>query len=475
MLTADDFKGIPAFANLRAEDYAWLAVHAEERLVEQGEQIILEGAPADILIIILEGETVFTSNGGARVYTARHGDITGMLPASRMTHWPGSSHAVAPSRIALVHKADFPAMLRAIPDMEGILIGVMSDRIRETTLHDQQREKLMSLGTMAAGLAHELNNPASAARRAAEHLSATLHAFNHQSAAMLKDSMFIDPPAEGFAFQELVDQMQLEQADLDPMRQSELEDELAAWLETMQVSDAWGAASTLVSGGFTRDWLEEYVQRLVPEHRANSLMWLAKDVEMRLLCRDLLQSTARMADLVTAMKSYSYLDQSPEKGEVCVHTGIEQTLIILRHKFKKRGLTVDRQYGDIPKAWGIGGELNQVWTNLLDNAIDVAPEGSAIRVRTKPDRDCVIVEIEDEGPGIPETVQNRIYVPFFTTKPVGSGTGLGLDIVHRIVVRRHGGYINFETRPGRTCFIVRLPVHAHVATCVPKEKAAAAR
>ena len=468
MITVADLRTVPLFEDLDDEALAWLSEHCEEVRLGAGDVLTRVGSPAEWLFITLAGHIrgVFREGGReAGGFLFKPGDVGGMLPHSRLTHFPAESRAAEPSRVGRLHVRHFPEMLRRFPVLDTRLAHLMIDRTRAYTRDQLQQEKLVSLGTMAAGLAHELNNPAAAARRTAQHLRETLQAFDEHASAMLRTMMFKEPDGDGDPFQPVYDVIGSKPPALDPITRSEREDELADWLEERGAGDPWEAAPVLVSVGFTRAMLEAFAEALVEEHVVDFLNWLPRDVEMRLLADELALSTMRISDLVSAMKAYSFMDQAHEKQPVDLHRGLDNTLTILGHKLKHRQIEIVKQYGDVPPVPAHGGELNQVWTNLLDNAIAAVPEqGGRIQIKTCYDAPTgqVQVDIIDNGSGIPPEVQERIFEPFFTTKGPGEGTGLGLDIVYRIVTAHHGGTIAAASVPGETCFQVRLPVDAIV-------------
>ncbi|MDA2921250.1 ATP-binding protein, partial [Desulfobacterota bacterium AH_259_B03_O07] len=304
---------------------------------------------------------------------------------------------------------------------------------------------------------------ASAAKRTANDISKTLQEFNLNSAEILKWYIFKDHVnKEGYPFQPIKDIMKIEGVKLDPIERGDLEGHLSNWLEGIGIDDSWNVSSILVSVGFTEESLKKFTELLVPDQLINFINWLSKDVEMRILSNELIASTNRISDLVTAMKSYSYMDQSLGKSKIDLHKGIDDTLTILNHRIKLKHISIEKCYDNsIPKITASGSELNQVWTNLIHNAIDAVDNEGTITIKTyRQDNNSktVSVEIIDNGIGIPEEIQNKIFDPFFTTKDPGEGTGLGLDISHRIIVKHHNGSIDLSSKPGLTKFRICLPI-----------------
>jgi signal transduction histidine kinase len=349
-------------------------------------------------------------------------------------------------------------MLRRIPVLEGRLIGALTDRVRETTRAEQQRDKLMALGRLSAGLAHEMNNPAAALRRGTSHLRARLRALPERTASLAGCNLSI---AEFSALASM--QTRLTAAGrprrLPPLEASAREDAVGDWLEEHGVEEAWTLAETFVASGVGPEELDELASTLPASALRDAVAWLGGGLEAELLLREMEDAATRIAELVASVKSYSHMDETQTRAETELHEGIESTLTMLSYKIGEKNARIERDFDPaLPHLWANAGELNQVWTNLLDNALDAIPPGGRISVRTLRRGDDAVVEIRDDGPGIPPGIEERIWEPFFTTKDVGEGSGLGLDIVRRIVVRQHRGDIGVESRPGDTCFRVRLPI-----------------
>lgn len=461
----NDVKDIDLFADLTDEQFD-VEVRGEVITLNEGEALFYEGDAARNFYVILEGTLeVYRMIKGQKVVitTFTKGMTGGEVPLLSGTPHLANGVALTTLKLLKIDEKDFWTLIGNCGTVRSRVLANMAGRTQALQRLSYQREKLASLGTMAAGLAHELNNPASAAKRTAENLSNVLHAFNRHSSEMLKWAMFkphVDK--EGFPFQPLVDIMQIEGLSLDPLDKGDLEDDLADWLEAQGIEDPWDAAGTLVSVGFTRENLSAFVDQLVPEHVTNSLSWLHKDVEMRLLSAELMRSTARISELVTAMKSYTYMDKLVERIKIDLHEGIDNTLIILNHKLKRKNITVQKDYDQtLPKISAYGSELNQVWTNLIDNAVDAVSNGGTIRLRTyrsRNDPKMVVVDVIDDGAGIPKEIADRVFDPFFTTKGPGEGTGLGLEISYRIIVNQHKGTISIASENGLTTCRVHLPV-----------------
>jgi signal transduction histidine kinase len=453
----EELRHISTFADLSDQDLAWLASQMTLIELAPGEIFLREGSPADRLFVILEGELrgERQSDGKEqRIYVARAGQVTGMLPFSRLTQFPSTVRAVGHARIAALPADRFPDMLRRIPLLAPRLVGLLSDRIREATRNEQQQEKMAALGKLSAGLAHELNNPAAAARRAAESLREAIATLRKANSRLDRRALSVE---QRLSLSELEAEI-VEQPDtvLDPLDRGDREDEIADWLEKHGVSQAAQLATNLVDAGFEHSCLTQIASAFPPDAIDDVLTRVSASLLVGRLAKEIEHSTGRISDLVQAIKEYSHMDQMSQQ-EVDIHQGLENTLLILRNRLKQ-GISIARDYDrTLPKVCAHPGELNQVWTNLVDNAIDAMSGKGELRIRTARELDKVLVEIGDSGPGIPPEIQKRIFEPFFTTKGVGEGLGLGLDTVYRIV-RNHHGDVRFDSRPADTRFQVRLPL-----------------
>jgi signal transduction histidine kinase len=454
-----ELREAPALAGLPDEVFAWLTEQGEEVQLAANEVYLREDQLADRLIILLEGELHGRVEGPERdgqVYVIQRGTISGKLPFSRMTHYAVTIRAAAPSRVFWLDTKHFPELMQRFPALLQRLVEVMSDRVREVTRLDERHDKLMALGKLSAGLAHELNNPAAAARRAAQHLGERLQTLNRLCLTLSHQTLTAEQIAFLTEFQREAAGCLTAAPALDPLAESECEEEISEWLEARQIADGWKLAPTFVRAGLHREELDELAECMKGQALNDALQWLEATWSSQELVKEIEQSMARISDLVRAIKEYSYMDRT-DLQEVDVHQGLENTLVILGHKLK-RGVTVIREYADnLPRISAYGGALNQIWTNLIVNAIDAMNGQGTLWVRTSAKPDHILVEIGDDGPGIPPEIQGRIFEPFFTTKPQGEGTGLGLDTVYRIV-QKHQGAIRFQSKPGNTCFQVRLPL-----------------
>ena len=459
-VTLADLRAIDLFDDLDdMQLQEWLAVarpyafEPGEVLAEQGEvppgvQFLLEGSVETFLVDQERSERV-----------GRQQAPTWMLAIAAMTGGTLGVQMVAETacRVAIVDRDDFRRLAFAQPTVHDRVMRQVAPVMTRLTAIEQNRERLAALGTMAAGLAHELNNPAAAARRAAAQMAEALDVVSSTL------GRFVESGIERAEAAHLVElhQQALDAAAgrtaLDALDAADAEDELVAQLEELGVPEPWWLAEPLAAAGIDEHWVAR-VHALAGPATDAALAWLAATLTAKGLAAELEESTRRMSDLVGAVKSYAYVDRG-DVVEVDLHEGLETTLVVLGHKLKHTSIDVVRDYDrTLPKLTIRGSELNQVWTNLLDNAIDALGEGGTITIATRRDGDAAVVEIGDDGPGIPPEVRERIFDSFFTTKDVGSGTGLGLATARRVVVDGHDGALTVDSQPGRTTFQVRLPI-----------------
>jgi len=462
-----DLRKIAVFSDLKTDQLVWLAGKFEEIRLAPGEIFVREGDPAVWLTVILEGEIRLQRSGNpdGPIFSAEAGQVTGYLPYSRLTHFGGTGRAVVPTRLVRFHKDNFPEMLQRIPEIGQRLVAIMADRIRETAKVETQRDKLMALGKLSAGLAHELNNPAAAAQRAAGSLREALESVRDASIKLASHALSPEQREAILSFERNA-QKSAVPTTLDPLAQSDREERIVGWLEQRHVPEAWKLAPALADASIEGSTLDGLAAKVGEKVVGDALRRIASLLTIGRLVGEIENSTKRISDLVRAIKEYSYMDQAPLQ-EVDIHHGIESTLTILGHRLK-RGVTVIRDYDpDVPRVCAYGGELNQIWTNLIDNAIDAMNGKGELRIRTKLNLDRVLVEIGDNGAGIPPEIQARIFDPFFTTKGVGKGTGLGLDTACRIAHKHHGD-IRVTSKPGDTRFQVDLPIRQPATPSAPE-------
>jgi signal transduction histidine kinase len=455
-------RSVPLFAGLRDDQLACLEAG---QIVEApvGTNLAVEEEPSRHFYALIEGEVRITRTYDRQTVLMRinkpgnyFGEIMLLLGIPSAATVRVTKHA----RLFRLDEEGFWRMMTQCQKIAREVFMAAATRMRNVEVYTQQREKLASLGTMAAGLAHELNNPAAATRRAAVHLGEVAD----KAQALLCQ---LSRSLETDDWQQLLN-AELKAIDnisqarpLEHLARSDQEEVVAQWLQDRNVASAWDLAPTFVTAGLDTASLGQMVEHLPAAIQPDVLAWLEARLTIRLLVNQVKQSTGRIVELVKAIKSYSHMDQAPVQ-EVDVHEGIEDTLTMLSHKL--RNVTVIREFDhSIPRITVYGTELNQVWTNLIDNAIDAVNGSGRICIGTSRDLDHIVVEIVDNGPGIPPKVQSRMFEPFFTTKSVGAGTGLGLVISNAIVANRHGGEIEFDSHPGETRFKVRLPIYQPAA------------
>jgi signal transduction histidine kinase len=455
----------PLLAGLSAKELDRLVEKSREVSISAGELLIEEGGAGDSAYVILEGELEVSKRSAERdivLSTRRAGDLIGEMALLTQAPRMASVRALQDSRLLRIPADAFERCLRSSPDATLAILRTITARLRNTEALLHQREKMAALGTLAAGLAHELNNPAAAAQRSAAQLKETLTEWLKLTFTLIEKANG-EPRGEPLAG--LMEKLHVEilqrsanPAPLDPLGRLEREQALQSWLEGRGLEDAWQLSPALAAPGWGLEELESYGDLLPPDEFPQLIRWLASGCLVYGLLGEVRQSTGRISQIVKAVKSYTYLDQAPIQ-EVDIHEGLENTLVMLRHKLKS-GVNVVRQYAqDLPLVEAYASDLNQVWTNVIDNAIDAMQGQGELVLKTYLKDGHVIVEIQDSGPGIPSEIQSRIFEPFYTTKPPGSGSGLGLNIAYDIVVNKHHGEIHLTSQPGATLFQIVLPIH----------------
>ena len=456
MIAKSELLRVPAFADLPDDQITWFLSQSQEMHLKAGDTYVRQGDPADAMFVILEGQFQWRGEFGGEtvVFSGKPGDVTGVLPFSRMKQFTVSGRAETDGRVLKFPTSLFSELVQKMPELTTRLVGLMSDRIREATRFEQQRDRLASLGKLSAGLAHELNNPASAAKRATSQLRDILKKIRDASLELGRRDLTSVQKSEierleaSFTQQDVVPP--------DALTTSDLEEQIDSLLRSHGQNDLWQLAADLARRNIKPEVLESLFANLDGDTARAALVRIAASAEVASLLHEIESSTSRISDLVGAIKEYTYMDQAPVQN-VDIVKSLETTLTILNHKLKQ-GVVVQRDYQRVPfLVNSFGSELNQVWTNIIDNAIDAMQGKGELRIRTYREDTCVVVEIGDNGPGISPEVKPHIFEPFFTTKAVGQGTGLGLDTVQR-VVRKHRGNIQVSSKPGDTRFQVWLPL-----------------
>jgi signal transduction histidine kinase len=447
-------KRVSALQGMSEDEYLWLAENGMERCARAGSIIFREGDSADAMTILLQGEIQVhrERNGPMAIFIGRAGQLTGLLPFSRMKTYGGRGQATSDVWALQYPREIFDEMLKAVPSMVQRSVSVLLDRAREVTRLEQQAEKLTALGKLAANLAHELNNPASAAQRSAAGLLSELkiygrHKFDLGSLCLDENSL---KALHGWqrAIVERGSAMSGESSPTD-------EEALLSWLQAHSIEDAWKICPDLAEARVTIADLDELDRLMGHTSLSIVLGQFASSRRTERMAQAMVDSTARIFDLIAAVKDYSYMDQAPIQ-DVDVAQSLETTLAMMQSRLGRT--TIERRYQPgLPRISAYGSELNQVWTAILENALDATHGEGRIVLGAKHEGDTVVVEIWDDGPGIAAEIQDRIFEPFFSTKAPGEGLGLGLDTVQRIV-RRHRGFVTVTSEPGSTCFQVRLPI-----------------
>ncbi|MEV0588248.1 ATP-binding protein [Nonomuraea sp. NPDC050310] len=469
MITADELRKLFLFEKLSDEQLDLLLGKGEERFYAQDELIVRQGDEATCFFVLVEGEVQMstdTTTGPVNSPRTAHpgvyaGAVSAWLGEQAPKYYPHSLRATAPSRLFLLPAKKFAHIVSEwFPMATHLLQGMFLGGRAQREIIDR-RQRLAALGQITAGLTHELNNPAAAAVRAVGELRTLIRNSRLHLAGMAEEGI---PPERLRALIDTVEACAMAVGKLpkrSPLQIADAEDELGDALEELGVAEAWELAPALVNAGFTPETMEKVRHKVGEEHAGTALRWLAEAVEISQMLNEVTEATERISSLLASAKQYSQMDRAAFQ-HVDVHDLLDSTITMLRGKIPPDVSVVTDYDRTLPEIPAYAGELNQVWTNLIVNALDAMGGEGTLTVRTAHDEDEAIIEIGDTGPGVPEEIKERIFEPFFTTKTVGKGTGLGLDISYRIVAGRHGGELKVRSAPGDTWFEVRLPLRETV-------------
>ena len=460
---ADALRHVDLFADLADHELAWIAEHAEQVELAPGQLFFSPGDRAEWMFIALEGVLQARREqvgSNAPAFVLRAGDIGGIIPFSRMTAFNATGRAVTRAVVLRFPKALFPELLRQIPSLQQRFVSHLIDRVRDATRREDQFEKLVALGKLSAGMAHELNNPTAAVLRVVGEANRRLDDRGRLTATLVASGVTPEAVQRLDAIRRDAANRSLEGVADDPLARSEREDALARWLAALGMSASWNCAATFVEAGIDERQLSAALTDVPPTAQIAALEWLEIGVATQALFVSADHAAQRIARLVDAMRTYTHRDRGRGIEDVDIREGIESTLALLAGPAREKGVVLERALArELPRIRGYPAELNQVWSNLVENAIDAAPASAGrVVVSASATDHAVIAEVRDNGAGISAQIHDRVFEPFFTTKEVGRGTGLGLDIARRIVADLHGGELGFTSAPGDTRFTVTLPL-----------------
>jgi len=455
----DRLQTFEVFSQIDTSALQWMIDRSEYLLYKEGDTVFKAGDPIERMQVIVQGSyhAWFRQNNEQReLGTWGTGYVTGLLPFSRMKKVMATARALEDTYILQLHKQYFTEMVNVSFELTQALVGVMSSRIRDFSTQRSHEEKLMSLGKLSAGLAHELNNPASAIVRSAQELYENIHHTPEKFKAVM--AMRVTEEQTDRVNAILYEKLKAERPELSIMDQQDAMDDILDWLDDQDIEEGDDMAETFVEFGMRTDELDQVADIMAGQHLKPVLAWMERTLALERLVDEIRESSGRIAELVSSVKEYSHMDRSSAREFTQLKDGLNNTLIILKHKLKAKQIKVDKDFApDLPKFKAYVGELNQVWTNLIANAIDAMDKGGELKVKTACHENYLRVDITDNGHGIPEEIREDIFESFFSTKPVSEGTGMGLDITKRIV-ERHGGHIQLDSEPGCTTFSVRFPL-----------------
>lgn len=462
-ITKDHLRAFETFADAPDDDLQWLVCNSRHYTIIKDGYLFKTGDPTNEMHIIISGKLLlyFNQNDQRRVAGEMEaGEITGVLPYSRMTQASGNGLALEHTEVLSLHRDHFLEMIQHHHALTQKLVSLMTSRVRDFTRMQSQNEKMISLGKLSAGLAHELNNPAAAVVRSASELKKHLGNVpeKFKRVMLIKVTPEVVDCVTNMLGQKIEGKKTLR---LSMMERREKEDAIADWMDDHDIENGFEIAENFAEFGFTEDDLEELHECIGANDIGTVLNWLDGQMATEKLVNEIEEASKRISALVGSVKSYSHMDRANDLEPADIHEGISSTLTLLNHKIKKNNVTViDTFDTSLPKIPIFVSEMNQVYTNLIDNALDAMEgrEGNTLEIITKRERESVVISVIDNGPGIDETLMNQIFDPFFTTKAVGKGSGLGLDVVRKIV-DQHKGSIAVESKPGRTEFRVCIPLN----------------
>jgi signal transduction histidine kinase len=464
-VTIDELKKVMALSDLPFQHLEWILARSKIEEYKDGDTIIKTGEPIDEMIFFLEGRMDFYMNVNGKLvfyHTVENNDLTGgvsgLLPYSRLKKSPGNAYAIGNMRTLRLHKKYFQELEQLNPDFIQRLIGYMTERARSFATAQMQQEKVSALGKLAAGIAHEMNNPASAIDRISEELDKKLKLNFQLTEELLKHNI---APELVKNIREIAlnkKNNHSSKTKITPLQRIQKEDELNEWLSERGINNQNEISETFIDAGIFKGELEIIDSQVDKEAFQYILNWLENLLSSERLIKDLEDASGRISMLVGAIKSHVHMDRSGDLYNTDIHKDIEDTLILLGYKIREKNIQVKKIFcEDLPEVEVYIGELNQVWTNIIDNAIYAVPQKGEIEIQTECDKKNITVRITDNGIGIPKEILSRVFDPFFTTKKVGEGTGIGLDIV-KTVINRHKGDVKVYSVSGKTEFIISIPV-----------------
>ncbi len=453
---------VPELRGVPLPQLQWMAEKGRIDSFADGQKVFVKGDPIHELRIILKGEVnLYMEQAGnlRNMGTIEAGEITGKLPFSRMKGATGTGIVTGETIVFSLHQDFFPEMIRNHHELVEALVHVMTDRVRDNTRMQQQNDKVMALGKLSAGLAHELNNPSAAVVRSAHELKKHLSNIpdNFKRVIQIRTTEQVVDQVNQLVFSKIAN---TGKTALSMLAKTELEDELTEWLESNDITNAYEMTEVMAEFDIHAEDLEDVKSWLRPEDKQPVIGWIYQVLTTEKLVTEIEEAAKRINTLVSSVKGYTHMDQAPEKQLTDIHVGIRNTLTMLNHKLKKNGIKLIESFdSQLPQASIFISEMNQVWTNVIDNAID-AMEGrtnNTLEIKTEKKGSFINVSIIDNGPGIPKEIQDKIFDPFFTTKSIGKGTGLGLEVVRQII-NQHNGKVYVDSNPGRTEFIICFPI-----------------